>query len=302
MVWTHGRSNGLCCALPRGFATYEFPRGLLVESVHPSTRPPVHSTMSDLVLRPRSATELIDAAFQVYRRAPVPFMVAMALIYVPWLAIRLIFALNVPETPDQLTPAMMRVLFITLAAGIVIYSLAGGAVSVLARAAYLDEPIDVAAALLRTLSRMPALLISSLIAFTLMGIGLPFLLIPTFFFIAQFFAVRQAVVLEDKGPFAALGRSSNLSRGNKLHILGTLILVAIITTVIQVGAAMLINLQPSKVITSVLVTALTIVVYPIFGITETVLYFDARIRNEGFDVEYLASAVTDASPTTGPVA
>ncbi len=122
--------------------------------VHPSTQPPV---MSDLVLRPRSATELIDAAFQVYRRAPVPFMVAMALIYVPWLAIRLIFSLNIPETPDQITgnvcasavhrpgpPALSST------------DLAGGAVSVLARAAYLEEPIDVAAAFRQTLGRMLA--------------------------------------------------------------------------------------------------------------------------------------------------
>src|SRR5262249_29892201 len=71
-------------------------------------RRPSPIPMSDLVLRPRSATELIDAAFQVYRRAPVPFMVAMALIYVPWLALRLIFSLNVPETPDQITPGAMR--------------------------------------------------------------------------------------------------------------------------------------------------------------------------------------------------
>ena len=69
--------------------------------------------MSDLVLRPRSATELIDAAFQVYRRAPVPFMVAMALVYVPWLALRLIFSLNVPETPEGLTPGFTRVIFIS---------------------------------------------------------------------------------------------------------------------------------------------------------------------------------------------
>ena len=258
--------------------------------------------MSDLVLRPRSATELIDAAFQVYRRAPVPFMVAMALVYVPWLAIRLLFALNVPETPpDQFTPGLMRVLFITAAAGIIIYGLAGGVVSVLARAAYLDEPIDIAAAFRHTLGRIVPLIISTVIAFALIAIGFVFFVVPGFILIARFFAVRQAVVLEDKGAFSAIGRSGKLANGNGLHILGTLLLVAILTTVVNVGAVMLINMQPSKVITSVLATALTIVIYPIFGITETVLYFDTRIRNEGFDVEYLASAVTESSPTTGPV-
>jgi len=258
--------------------------------------------MSDLVLRPRSATELIDAAFQVYRRAPVPFMVAMALIYVPWLAIRLIFQLNVPETQDQITANLMRVLLATGAASIVIYGLAGGAAAVLTRAVYLDEPIDVAAAFRQTFRRILPLIVGPLVAFVLIGIGFVFFIIPGLYFIARFFAVRQTIVLEDTGAFAALGRSGILSKNNKLHILGALILVVILTTVVNVGAVMLINLQPSKVITSVLATALTIVVYPIIPITETLLYFDARIRNEGFDVEYLASAVTDTSPTAGPVA
>jgi hypothetical protein len=259
--------------------------------------------MSDLVLRPRSATELIDAAFQVYRRAPVPFMVAMALIYVPWLAIRLVFSLNVPETPDQITQSqLMRVLLASGAASIVIYGLAGGAVAVLARAIYLDTPVDVAAALRQTLRRLVPLVVGTLVAFLLFVVGLTFFIIPGLIAAASFFAMRQVVVLEDKGPFAALGRSNALSRGNKLHILGTLILVVLLTSVVNVGAVMLIGLQPSKVITSVLATAVTIVVYPIIPITETLLYFDARIRNEGFDVEYLASAVTDTSPAPGPVA
>ena len=83
------RVCGLCCAPSRVFPSYEVAPDAF--PVVPSSRPPAHP-MTDLVLRPRSATELIDAAFQVYRRAPVPFMVAMALIYVPWLAIRLIFS------------------------------------------------------------------------------------------------------------------------------------------------------------------------------------------------------------------
>jgi hypothetical protein len=258
--------------------------------------------MSDLVLRPRSATELIDAAFQVYRRAPVPFMVAMALIYVPWLAIRLIFQLNVPDTPDQITANLTRVLFATGAASIVIYGLAGGAAAVLTRAVYLDEPIDVAAAFRQTFRRILPLIVGPLVAFVLIGIGFVLFIVPGLYFVARFFAVRQTIVLEDTGAFAALGRSGILSKNNKLHILGALILVVILTTVVNIGAVMLINLQPSKVITNVLATALTIVVYPIIPITETLLYFDARVRNEGFDVEYLASAVTDTSPTAGPVA
>jgi hypothetical protein len=258
--------------------------------------------MSDLVLRPRSATELIDAAFQLYRRSPVPFIVAMALVYVPWLAVRLMFTLNVPEAPDQLTPGLERSLIVIAAGGIVLYGLAGGVVSVLARAVYLDEAMDLGGAFKQTISRMIPLIVSTLVQFTLIAIGFVFLFVPGIYLISRFFAVRQAVVLEDSGPLAALGRSGDLSNGQKLHILGTLILITILTTVINLGAVMLFSIQPSKVLTTVLATIVTIVVYPIFVITETVLYFDTRIRNEGFDVEYLAGAVTETAPVTGPAA
>lgn len=258
--------------------------------------------MSDLVLRPRSATELIDAAFQVYRRSPVPFMVALALVYVPWLAIRLVFSLDVPQTPDQLTPGVMRSLIGIGAGGVVLYGLAGGVVSVLARAVYLDEPVDVGGAFKQTLGQIIPLIVSTLIQFVLIAIGFVILIVPGVYLIGQFFAVRQAVVLEGVGPLAALSRSGVLSSGQKLHILGTLILITILTMVVNIGAAMLFNMQPSKVVTGVLATIVTIIVYPIFVITETVLYYDTRIRNEGFDVEYLASAITETAPTTGPTA
>jgi hypothetical protein len=258
--------------------------------------------MSDLVLRPRSATELIDAAFQVYRRAPVPFMVAMALVYVPWLAIRLLFQVEIPQAPDQFTPTVVRDLMVFLVGGVLIYGLAGGVVSLLARAAYLDEPIDVAAAFRHTLARVVPLTVATVITFLLIGLGFFFLLVPGILLIGRFFAVRQSVVLEDQGAFGALGRSGRLASHNYLRILGTLLLVAILTTVVNLGSALLINLQPSKVIANVFATVVTILIYPILGITETMLYFDARIRNEGFDVEYLAATVGDTAPTAGPAA
>lgn len=255
--------------------------------------------MTDLVLRPRSATELIDAAFQMYRRTPVPFIVAMALVYLPWLAVRLLLQIPIPQTPDQITPTLMRDLAGVAAVGVVIYGLAGGVVALLTRAAYLDEPIDVAAAFKQTLSRLLPLTIATVIAFALIGVGFLIFIIPGILLVARFFAVRQAVVLENRGAFSALSRSGQLATGNTGRILGTLVLVAILTTVINLGVGLFINLLPSKVLGTVLATAVTIVVYPIFSITETVLYYDTRIRNEGFDVEYLASAVTDTAPTSG---
>lgn len=258
--------------------------------------------MSDLILRPRSATELIDAAFQVYRRTPVPFMVGVALVYVPWLAIRLVFSLNVPETPDPTSPAIWKLFAVTFGAGVVLYDVAGGVTACIARSAYLGEPIDIGAAFRQTLSRLPQLIVATLIAFLAITVGVIFVIVPGIYLVAMLFGIRQIIVLEGTGSFAALGRSASLSKGQKLHILGTLILVALLTTVVNLGLVWLFSVQPSKVVANVLATAATIVVYPIFAITETLLYFDTRIRNEGFDVEYLAGAVTETAPAAGPTA
>jgi hypothetical protein len=257
---------------------------------------------SDLVLRPRSATELIDAAFQLYRRSPTPFIVAMALLYVPWLGLELLLNLNPQASPDQVAAMAMRSFIIIGFASIVLYGLVGGVTAVLTRAAYLDEPVDVAAAFRRTFSRFPMLIAAAIIELPLLAIGFILFIIPGVYLALRFFAVAQLVVLDDANPIAALGRSGALSRGHKLHILGTLLLVALLVGVVSGGAAMFFALLPSKVLGTVLTTAVAIVVVPIGGITGTLLYFDTRIRNEGFDVEYLANVATDRPAATGPAA
>jgi hypothetical protein len=237
-------------------------------------------------------TELIDAAFQLYRRSPVPFIVAMALLYVPWLGLEMLLKLDPQMSPSQVTAAAIRSLIIVGFGSIVLYGLVGGVTAVLTRAAYLDEPIDVAAAFRRTFARFPSLMLAVIIEFPLIAIGFVLFFIPGIYLALRFFAVAQLVVLDDANPIAALSRSGVLSRGHKLHILGTLFLVALLITVVTVGAGMFVAVLPSKVLGTVLITALSIVVIPIGGITGTLLYFDARIRNEGFDVEYLANAAT----------
>jgi len=246
--------------------------------------------MPELALRPRSATELVDAAFQVYRRAPLQFMVALAAVYVPWLVIRLALDINIDPTNIP-TPSTL----ITIAVvGVAIYAVAGGAISVVARDVYLDLPISVPDAFRVVATRLVTLIVASVVTVALMTIGFVFFLVPAFYVIARFVVVRQVIVLEDTGTGGALSRSSALTVGLKLHVLGTLALIILLLLAVNIGAGLLINLIPSRVVMNVLSTALSVVVGPILGITETVLYYDLRIRREGFDVEYLVGR--DAAP------
>jgi hypothetical protein len=240
--------------------------------------------MNDLALRPRSPTELVDAAFQVFRRDPVQFIVATAAVYVPWLVVRLVLDLGVSTDLPTGRNAMWALL-----AALIVYAIVGGVVAVVASDVYLGQPADAVRALRVAFTRIVTLLATGIITLFAIFVAALFFLLPALYPLAAFFAVRQAVVLEGGGTIAAIERSSRLSAGVKRHVLNTLLLILLLTGAVSFGIGLLAGLIPSRVLMNVVVTAAHVILYPFFGITETLLYYDIRIRKEGFDVEYLAT-------------
>lgn len=240
------------------------------------------------------------------------FMVAVAVVYVPWLVIQLVF--NVSITPTNL-PDSGQIAWLSLV-GILIFAIAGGVTALIARDVYLGRPLDVAANFRALLPRVPTLILASVAAILIVAIGTVVAVVPVavvialtggqavafvaagvlfivsgMYLFARFYAVRQIVVLEDAGVVRALGRASDLSKGLRLHIIGTLFLIGVLTIAVDVGVTLMLGMIPSPVLIRLGSTALAVIVGPLFGITETVLYYDLRIRKEAFDVEYLAAAV-----------
>jgi hypothetical protein len=248
--------------------------------------------MTELALRPRSATELVDATFQVFRRAPVQFIVAAALVYVPWLVVQLTFNLEI--TGDRIPG--MDVLVANLAAGVVVYVLLGAVITLIARDVYFDRPPDVAQAFRTVGRRILPLLAVSLCVLVMLFIGLILLVAPALYPLARFFAARQAVLLEHAGFGTALSRASALSAGLKWHILGTLLLAGVLTFAVSFGVSLVANLVPSHVVMRTIATIAAVCVQPFFAIAETLLYYDLRIRKEAFDIEYLAGNGAVAPP------
>ena len=243
--------------------------------------------MSELALRPRSATELVDAAFQVYRRAPLQFMVALALVYVPWLVIRLVFGIDLNVAIDaKSVPPTSTIVTIAVVA-ISTYAIAGGVITAVARDVYLDLPVNVAEAFRMVATRLVTLIVASVIVVLMLSISFIFFFLPVLYVLSRLAVVRQVIMLEDGGVGRSVSRSFALSVGLKLHTLGTLALIGLLLLAVNLGADVLFNIIPSHVVQNVLSTTLAVVVGPIIGITETVLYYDLRIRREGFDVEYL---------------
>ena len=78
---------------------------------------------------------------------------------------------------------------------------------------------------------------------------------------------------------------------HKLHILFTTLLAFLIFIVVYFAIVIVAAATGSVVISTVLTVAASILAYPLFAITEMLLYYDARVRNEGFDIEMMAEGL-----------
>jgi glycerophosphoryl diester phosphodiesterase family protein len=129
-----------------------------------------------------------------------------------------------------------------------------------------------------------------------------FLFIPAIiFFTVRFLLAVQAIVLEGKGPLAGLGRSWRLVQGSFWRVLGIVILLNLLIYIIAGIPATIVNLAltlgsgdplgnlvRNQAITTLVTQIGVILAQPIALSIYTLLYYDLRVRKEGYDIEVMA--------------
>ena len=53
-----------------------------------------------------------------------------------------------------------------------------------------------------------------------------------------------------------------------------------------------------EIAVTIVSTLVAVVIYPIVGIAEVVLYYDARVRQEGYDIEVMTASLEPAPAGT----
>ena len=247
--------------------------------------------MPSLPLRPRSATELVDAAFQIMRAHYPQFIMCSAIAYLPSLIVQIIWA----SDPAQLaiSPGASVIVGMGMWLG---FSLMSAVLIVCASQAYLGEPVDVGVAVRQALPRLPFVLVGAVLRYALMFVGLFFFIVGAIYAATRWFAVTPVLVLEGKGIGAAFARSTVLSRGRKRHVFNTLGLASLIYWVLAFGVQIAAAIVGNLTVQALAGAVVTIMVYPVVAITEALLYYDTRIKSEGLDIELMAGALDDASP------
>jgi hypothetical protein len=256
-----------------------------------------------------SVADVLDGAFKLLKANARTLVLVVSAVVVP---VQLLSAFLVRE---QVAPGILNVMrdptvaqsqaefslgdaagsFITLILAAITAPLIAGVVSVVCAESYLGRSITAGEALKRTVRRLHWLLLAAAAVFVSELFGLLLCVIPGVILWVLFTAVTPALMLEQLGPIQAMRRSWRLLRPRFWGVFGIALLAWLITAFL----GNLLGGIPTAIATlfggtfawlwvalgsvlSALVTA------PITAIVDTLLYFDGRIRNEGFDLQVMA--------------
>ena len=285
-------------------------------------------TASDVsALRPLSTGQLLDRAFRLYRQHFLVFLGIVAIVQVP-ISIAQV-ALNAQmlgvaggETFGTIGVISTVVIFI---GSILVASLATGALTGAVADSYLGTPVSILGSYRRLgrkwLSILGALLLAGLIGMLLLlwllvpivgwlsGIG-----ILAFFEFVVIQLIPPIIVLERHTGGAAVRRGWDLSRKRFWPVVGFMLVLALLSTILVNGPTLLVvwllrlmipdavgNTQGIFAVTALLPTAISaffgLVFQPLRLTAITLLYFDLRVRFEGFDLALLANSLADV-PTS----
>lgn len=232
-------------------------------------------------LQPRDLGQLLSETARVYREN---FWLFAGIAVVP----EVFFLLG------TLAPLPASVLLFIIGVVASIFAAAASAHAV--RQRYLGRDIDAAASYSRALSRavplIVALIILSAVLFLCALLSLILIGIPLFFFfLVSWFFVDQVIVLENREPGGAFRRSRTLVQGSWWRVFGIgvvyLVVLLALSLIGLIPIAIFSNIAPSvgQAVSTIWSTLLT----PILHIGATLVYFDLRVRKEGYTLETMAA-------------
>jgi hypothetical protein len=124
-------------------------------------------------------------------------------------------------------------------------------------------------------------------------VGLLFCLVGSFAVQALFAVAIPVVILERRRVLAALGRSFDLTRSHFWHVLGVVLAASLLGALLNTALAAGLNIwsanggSPTSLVIAqgIANTIGSLITAPFVAATIVALYFDLRIRDEGFDVQ-----------------
>ena len=297
-------------------------------------------------LRPLGLGDIFDEGFDLYKRNFVFLLLVTAVAVVPldillaWINPRLL-----PPIFDQFSLTRTDQFWKGIVTGLVeltlylpLYALAVAPLVAAVCARYLETEVTLGDVYRQVFRRLPGLLLTALLCGLMLTLGLVGCLVAWLPVAGQILFTLHTFLVERKAPGKALGRSRALVSGYGGRVFTCLCQLGLIAWLIGLGLKLplaylfdaVLNITPAadtlygsgvpgagqsaqQEVVSLLSSGMAhLLVLPFLVSVVTVLYFDMRIRKEGFDVELMAQELNypplaalgahlPPAPTFGPI-
>ncbi len=277
-------------------------------------------------LKPLGMGQILDRAFRLYRQNFAQFIGIIAISQIPLIAINTaisFFAADFdpfgfdPANPETITDSagLFVVGFLAAIVSVLFTQIGTAALTRAVSDNYLGSRVGILDAYKNIGSSWLSLIGALIFSFLLMMAVFLLFLIPcigwllaipgvgffSFYGIVLIPLIAPVIVLERKRAIESIGRAWNLARRRFWWMFGFMLLLTILSTLIVSGPALLLQLLLTSVVSSLGDTVsiilqqlasslLSIVFLPLQLTAVTLLYFDNRIRFEGFDLAVLAKS------------
>jgi hypothetical protein len=250
-------------------------------------------------LRPLSIGELLDKTFSLYRSHFLLFVGIMAVPGIIPLALGILFEMIRFDLVGS---------FIIFLAHTVVYAMALAATVSAVSEVYLGHNTTILGAYAKVRGRALRTLWMLAVLGLAIGVGFLLFIVPGVLVAIWYAVAIPAAIVENLKTGAAFRRSESLTKGRR----GSIFLVFVLFFVLNYGAlalfdfpaALLYDVWPS--VTSYVIQKLATfvsgaLVGPLLTVGLSLMYYDLRVRKEGFDLQLMLSSLDSAPPAVSPL-
>jgi hypothetical protein len=258
-------------------------------------------------LRPLSIVETLDAGMKIYRDKFGTMLAAVAVVVAPVQVLTILVTLSLPNGVSTSTGttttttgegwAGFAAFLLLLVISVISSTLAQAACLKAVSDTYLGTETDWRGSLRFGYQRLGPLLWLTVIHAVVLLLAFAACIVPGVWLYAAWAVAIPALLMEDVRGFKALGRSFDLTRRRWWPTAAILLLANLLVTVMALGLGLLAlpllitgggNDFVVELANGVFRAVANVLTIPFVSVLVTVIYFDLRVRKEGFDLQLMA--------------
>lgn len=265
------------------------------------------------ILRPLSTSELLDRTFHLYRNN---FLVLLGVVAIPQLLV-LAFQLLLANTVFGNAPRTLGLLTLPLwVLGLVCGGVSQAATVFVVSNVHLERPVRMREAFGRVGKDVLRVVWVSFIVSLIVVFGLLLLVVPGIYWGLKYALAIPVTVLEGSSLTESLSRSADLTEGSRGRIFVISILFTILASVVNICVQYAFGIKSIFLgghlpagFTSIRFALISIsafvtrgLVGPLLTIAMTLVYYDQRVRKEGFDLQLMITTLQGGARSAAALA